>query len=108
MSELYTELECVLATLPPSLLATLAESFTIHHPERLEEAEIVEYRTRELSYVIVEREVVGATLCGIYDELAGFEFAAEYFAAFKNALTDRLVIRLKRAEEAMNSSTSST
>ncbi len=54
--------------------------------------------------VIVEREVVGTTLCSIYDELAGFEFTAEFFAAFKNALTDKLVIRLKCAEEAMNTS----
>ena len=104
MSELYTELECALVTLPSSLLETLSESFSIHLPERFGEAEEREYCVCELSYIIVEREVVGATLCGIYDELAGFEFAAEFFAAFKNALTDKLVIRLKHAEEAMNTS----
>ncbi len=70
MSELYSELECALATLPSSLLETLSYSFSIHLPERFVEAEEREYHARELSYVIVEREVVGATLCGIYDELA--------------------------------------
>ena len=53
MSELYNELEIILTVLPSVLLAMLADSFNIHLPERLEEDEVVEYRARELSYVIV-------------------------------------------------------
>ncbi len=55
MSELYTELEFVLAMLPASLLDTLAESFHIHLPEDFDEEEVAEYRMWELAFTIVER-----------------------------------------------------
>ncbi len=51
--------------------------------------------------------MVGATLVGIYDKLAGHAYALEYFQAVKNTLTDKLVIRLRRAEEQLATSSTS-
>jgi hypothetical protein len=54
---------------------------------------------RELAYNLVENELGGATLSNILEELAEWQTWSEYLTVFKNALSEKLVIRIKRAEE---------
>ena len=98
MQDLVKQLANALSTIPDWLIATLKDSFNIDEIEDEEASRY--YLEKELAETIILNEVVGVTLLRIRDELEDTEEAF----AFKNALSDNLIIRMNRAAESVSNS----